>query len=71
MTPEKLLVPFISKGKQVSPIVFRNDTRTENCNRESNLGPMGIGYAIGASSMLLTASGHWKESARSHVTTLQ
>ena len=50
---------------------YGSDTRNENCNRESSLGPMGTRYATNASGTHHTASGCQRVSSRSHATIVQ
>ena len=66
--PEKLLVPFTNKGKQVSSNFSGSETGTEIHNRRNGLGPTGTGFVTSASIMLSTACGLLKASDKSCVT---
>jgi len=68
--PEKLLMSFNDKGKQVSLNISGNETGTEICNRRNSQGPTGTGFVTGVNSMGHIASGSQKGCARSHVTTV-
>src|SRR5882724_11927878 len=71
MMPEKLLVPFTNKGKQVSLKLSGNETGTEIHNRRNTQGPMGTRFATSANDTTRIASGHQKGSAKNHVTIAQ
>jgi len=65
--PEKLLVPFNDKGKQVSVCFsFEVVTGTEIQNRKNSPGPMGTGSVTSVSGTGSIACGHQKVSIRSY-----
>ena len=71
MMPEPLLVPFTDKGKEVSPVFLGVCSRTENWNRKSSPGPMGISPVNSANGTGCTASGCLRVYARRAATTVQ
>ena len=71
MTPKRLLAPFTNKRKEVSSESSGSETRTEDQDRERNLGQMGTGSATGANGTCSTVCGHLKVDDKSPVTTVR